>query len=218
MAQRDPAFLWETEALRSSGARTVAPSGSGQRWQTLREAHVATGIPIDTLRKWARKGSVPSFLDLRDGDPRRMVNIDAVEQRAADLGRPLGPSATAAASPPPSPHAPSGAGGDDVAAPPGTMIVPIAAWDKMLIQLGNLHEAGQDLAEARERAARAETEAAVLRERLSELRAAAPPPMREDGAHADTAASLEPSARAATRTWRAVSKRVYGAWRERRRR
>jgi hypothetical protein len=55
------------------------------------------------------------------------------------------------------------------------MLVPIDAWDKMLIQLGNLHQAGQELAEARERAARAETEATFLRERLAELRAAGAP-------------------------------------------
>jgi hypothetical protein len=52
------------------------------------------------------------------------------------------------------------------------MLVPIEAWDKILHQLGNLHEAGQQLAEARERAARAETEATFLRERLAEMRAA----------------------------------------------
>ena len=40
----------------------------------------------------------------------------------------------------------------------------------MINQLGNLHEAGQHLAEARERAARAETEAVFLRERLAEMR------------------------------------------------
>ena len=50
------------------------------------------------------------------------------------------------------------------------MIVPIAAWDKMLMQLGNLHEAGQQLAESRERAAKAETEVKFLRERLGEMR------------------------------------------------
>ncbi|NIS36487.1 MAG: hypothetical protein GWO04_44050, partial [Actinobacteria bacterium] len=61
---------------------------------------------------------------------------------------------------------------EEAAPPPGTMIVPIAAWDKMLMQLGNLHEAGQQLAEARERAAKAETEATFLRERLAEMRAA----------------------------------------------
>ena len=63
----------------------------------------------------------------------------------------------------------------DQVPPPGTMLVPIAAWDKMLIQLGNLHQAGQELAEARERAARAETEASFLRERLAELRGATMP-------------------------------------------
>lgn len=51
------------------------------------------------------------------------------------------------------------------------MLVPRAAWDKLMDQLGNLHEAGQQLAEARERAARYETEASFLRERLGELRA-----------------------------------------------
>ena len=50
------------------------------------------------------------------------------------------------------------------------MLVPLDAWNKMLNQLGNLHEAGQQLAEARERAAKAETEVQFLRERLSELR------------------------------------------------
>jgi len=56
------------------------------------------------------------------------------------------------------------------------MIVPIAAWDRMLMQLGNLHEAGQQLADARERAAKAETEATFLRERLAELRRETRPP------------------------------------------
>ena len=55
--------------------------------------------------------------------------------------------------------------------PEGTMLVPLDAWTKVLNQLGNLHEAGQQLAEARERAAKAETEATFLRERLADLRA-----------------------------------------------
>ncbi|MDA2979547.1 MAG: hypothetical protein O3B42_07300 [Actinomycetota bacterium] len=54
--------------------------------------------------------------------------------------------------------------------PEGSLLVPLDAWNKMVNQLGNLHEAGQQLAEARERAAKAETEALFLRERLSELR------------------------------------------------
>ena len=50
------------------------------------------------------------------------------------------------------------------------MLVPRDAWDKLMDQLGNLHEAGQQLAVARERAAKAETEALFLRERLGEIR------------------------------------------------
>jgi hypothetical protein len=50
------------------------------------------------------------------------------------------------------------------------MLVPRDAWDKLMDQLGNLHEAGMHLADARERAAKAETEATFLRERLSEMR------------------------------------------------
>ena len=55
------------------------------------------------------------------------------------------------------------------------MLVPIDTWTRVLEQLGNLHQAGQDLAEARERAARAETEAAFLREQLAAARAAQTP-------------------------------------------
>ena len=54
--------------------------------------------------------------------------------------------------------------------PEGSILVPIDAWDRLLGQLGNLHEAGQQLAEARERAAKAETEAEFLRERLRDMR------------------------------------------------
>ncbi len=50
------------------------------------------------------------------------------------------------------------------------MLVPRDAWDKLMDQLGNLHEAGMQLATARERAAKAETEATFLRERLTEMR------------------------------------------------
>ena len=59
------------------------------------------------------------------------------------------------------------------------MLVPLDAWTKVLNQLGNLHEAGQQLAEARERAAKAETEAAFLRERLAELRSQLDTPVPE---------------------------------------
>lgn len=50
------------------------------------------------------------------------------------------------------------------------VLVPVDEWSRILHQLGNLHEAGQQLAEARERAAKAETESTFLRERLRETR------------------------------------------------
>ncbi len=176
MSDRDPAFMWETEALRAAPQRVaeeevddvgeVVPQG---RWATLREANRATGIPVETLRKWARRGNIPTFLQPTQlGTNIRLVDLDGVEERAAELGRPL--LAESDATQPVAPQAGPAPGKSDPA-PPGTMIVPIDAWNKMLNQLGNLHEAGQQLATARERAAKAETEATFLRERLAEMRA-----------------------------------------------
>ena len=50
------------------------------------------------------------------------------------------------------------------------MLVPISAWKKVLDQLGNLHEADMLMAEARERAAKAEAESEFLREKLKNTR------------------------------------------------
>ena len=190
MADRDPAFLWETEVLRASApsraAGSTPPEGASTAtgWLTLREASEATGIPASTLRNWARKGKIPTTLEETPSGPRRMVTRHGVEARARELGHEVRAShgpvhrpdvVAAPASPAPL---------DQASPPPGTMLVPIDAWDKMLLQLGNLHQAGQQLAEARERAARAETEAAFLRERLAEYRETgsgpetAPPPPR----------------------------------------
>ena len=71
------------------------------------------------------------------------------------------------------------------------MIVPLDAWNKMLNQLGNLHEAGQQLAEARERAAKAETEVQFLRERLTELRTRTEPEVPEPATAEPPAAQEE---------------------------
>jgi hypothetical protein len=193
----DATTRWETEALRDGAMpRPKPPKPSRKRteptrnWVTLKEAEAATGIPSNTLRKWVRKSSLPSYLE-SDGELAiRMVDLDAVIARANELGRhvapvdvdpvpealphapipPNDPEATVADVAPPT--APDGAA-------PGTMIVPIDAWNKMLQQLGNLHDAGQQLAEARERAAKAETEAVFLRERLAEIRSNQPP-VRDD--------------------------------------
>ena len=176
MNHRDPAFLWETEALRSAAHRVAeaeidaaAADSEDRRWVTLREASRETGIPVETLRKWARRATVPTYLaPTNRGTTLRMVDLDGVERRAAELGRVVTTETATSASHTSATDATPSAQTEETL--PGTMIVPIDAWNKMLNQLGNLHEAGQQLAEARERAVKAETEARFLRDRLSELR------------------------------------------------
>ena len=51
-----------------------------------------------------------------------------------------------------------------------SVLVPLDQWNRLLSQLGNIHEAGQQLAEARERMGRAETENVFLKERIRDLR------------------------------------------------
>ena len=51
-----------------------------------------------------------------------------------------------------------------------SLLVPLDAWNTVLNQLGNLHEANQMMAEARERAAKAEAESEFLREKLKTIR------------------------------------------------
>jgi hypothetical protein len=231
MATSDSAFLWETEALRS--ARPTLERAAQSDWITLREAHDQTGIAVSTLRRWARKDLIPSYLEpFRDGQL-RMVSKSAVERRAADLGRvddaiPDGTvdherrTLPSAPSPPPPPKTESSE------TPPGTMLVPIDAWDKMLMQLGNLHQAGQDLAEARERAARAETEVRFLKERLAEKRAAdekaaesrpdprpASPPPSADHAPPATGKPMPTTAPTAKSKTPGFTRLMWRAWRTR---
>ncbi len=119
----------------------------------LREASDRYGVSVGTLRNWCRSGQVDGLLVESPSGRRWMVKPATVAERVATGRRP------AQDSPPAEP-----------AAEPGAMLVPRAAWDKLMDQLGNLHESGQHLAEARERAARYETEAVFLRERLAEMR------------------------------------------------
>jgi hypothetical protein len=275
MAAKDAAFMWETEALRSSPIPMGASTTSDRRdegWLTLRETQRVTGIPISTLRKWVRKDAVPSFIDETEDGPIRMLWLQGVTQRAEVLGREIEEPEVApepkedfdletdleresrAPEPTPEPTVETRAlRAEPAPVPPpaepapGTMVVPIEAWDKMLMQLGNLHEAGQQLAEARERAGKAETEAKFLRERLSDLKvemATAPAPAEvpetpsrrvsieiEDGEGepapaepprqvVETAAIDQPGDDAASLTTYslAVIKHLYGTWRDRPRR
>lgn len=222
---------WETAALRDKPRRSSPPGVSQRRdiaprpidegapWVTLQEAHAATGIPVNTLRKWARREAVPSYLE-SDGElTLRMVDLAAVRERAEALGRPM---STAPVEPRPDPAPATTAEPANASASADTMIVPVDAWNKMLIQLGNLHEAGQQLAEARERAAKAETEVVFLRERLAEMRSRrtptpeAPAPKKAPASPEPAAAPepvAPPTSAGETRFWRYV----YRGWRSRRR-
>jgi hypothetical protein len=164
-------------------------------WKTLRQTHEATSIPISTLRKWAKKGKVRARMERVGDRDLRLVAFGDILDRARMLDREIEPLAVetvidlrepaeprieaelvepepaekeeVAETKPPA-RTPDPAG--PAAAPEGSILVPIDAWDRLLGQLGNLHEAGQQLAEARERAVKAETEAEFLKERLREMR------------------------------------------------
>jgi hypothetical protein len=183
----EAANRWETEAIRESrDRRNTRPTVSQQRtvpapdgdWRTLREASDETGIPVGTLRKWCRRESVDSYLESDGEQTLRMLEMGSVREHAKATGRELvesyqPPATSRQPEPEPAPPAdPVPSTADGV----GTMLVPVDAWNKMLNQLGNLHEAGQQLAQASERAAKAETEVKFLRERLGELRESRQPP------------------------------------------
>lgn len=140
------------------GRADPAQPGEGatdDRWVTLREAEALTGAKVATLRKWYRAGAVASRVETGPYGEQRLVRLADVRARQR------GPGA-----PPPAPAPPAAA----TPKPEDAILVPVDAWRRMLDQLGNLHQAGQQLADARERAAKAETEAAFLRERLAEQR------------------------------------------------
>lgn len=150
----DPAFVWQNPS----------PPPPPRGWIRVEQASAVTGVPVTTIRNWARKQKIASKLE--EGE--RVVLRGEVMARARHLGR-LRPESHAdpgeqqteapPASRPPEPPLPE-----------GSMLVPIDEWRRILGQLGNLHAAGQQLAEARERAAKAETEAQFLKERVRELR------------------------------------------------
>jgi hypothetical protein len=161
----DPAFTWDQpKAPIRRRARAAAPSGETAPSPgriTLREAEHRFGVSVATLRTWARKGSVDAVMTDADAGRQWMVTPESVAHHLSRTPRPT-PRST-----PKTPRRPAtGPTGDGTA-----MLVPRDAWDRLMDQLGNLHEAGLLLAEARERAAKFETEAGFLRERLGELRA-----------------------------------------------
>lgn len=218
MDTRDPAFLWETEVLRSSTQppRVNPPSseeptdGSGD-WLTLRRASEATGVPSSTIRKWARNESIPSFMQRTSQGQVRLVSMAGIKRWADRIGRDI-------ESLPPDPIEPVGRQPEteETSVPEGSMLVPLDAWNRMLNQLGNLHEAGQQVAEARERAAKAETETRFLKERLADLREELE--RTKDNAsnsREDPSSALEDETQRATSSPSSLIKRAYQGWRTR---
>lgn len=211
MASRDPAFLWESEVLRAGRPRasrrpeSQATVMSDPDWRTLQEASEATGVPAATIRKWARHQNVPTFLEQTEEGYLRYVSMTGIRHWAGEIGRDIETREI---------DLEVEEAADDSPAPPeGSMLVPLDAWNRLLNQLGNLHEAGQQLAEARERAAKAETEARFLRERMAEL--------REELEQARTSSSstagapveqVEPNAGLT-----GLARKAYTGWRRRRR-
>jgi DNA-binding transcriptional MerR regulator len=196
---------------RQDGGPSAKTADDVGDWLTVKEASAATGVPTSTIRKWARHDRIPSFLEQTSEGYLRVVSMEGIERWTEEIGRDIDSDAgeheldlTAAEAAPESP----------LQVPPeGSMIVPLDAWNRMLNQLGNLHEAGQQLAEARERAAKAETEARFLKERLADLRkeleTARRPPAADPAQ--ETPASEPPSPTS-------VIKKAYDGWRAKRRR
>jgi hypothetical protein len=220
MALSDSAFLWETEVLRETRRASPPPSSrqgvlDDEEWMTLREASQATGVPTSTIRKWARHDNIPSFLERTPSGQLRIVSLSGIRRWAGVIGRELDSSVE------PETRQPGDTTEIDLTAPDGpdepeevpegSMLVPLDAWNRMLNQLGNLHEAGQQLAEARERAAKAETEAAFLRERLRELREEN---RSQPGATVQPAEPTEPTSPPRTAF---LLRKIYRDWRRSRR-
>lgn len=194
-----------------------APHDSGE-WLTVREASETTGIPTSTIRKWARHDNIPSFLEETSNGYLRLVSMEGIDRWTEEIGREIEqPTPTAevdltaveekTGDPDPTP---------EQVAPEGTMIVPLDAWNRMLNQLGNLHEAGQQLAEARERAAKAETESQFLKERLADLREELEKTRGAETAEKPESERAEESPRE-TQSTISLARKIYDGWRSMRR-
>jgi len=95
------------------------------------------------------------------------------------------------------------------------MLVPLDTWTRILEQIGHVHESGQQLADARERAARAETENEFLRTQVADLKArkratpkvaAKPGPTANESAEPDSDSTRSPTSRTVKRARERASK------------
>ncbi len=225
MASRDPAFLWETEVLRASerqararhsepGDITIEDAGD---WLTLKEASETTGVPVSTIRKWARHENIPSFLERTADGYLRVVSMSGIQAWTDRIGRDIDHESAEDSAKGEAEDTEIDLTTDEPEVPEGSMLVPLDAWNRMLNQLGNLHEAGQQLADARERAAKAETEARFLKERLADLREELEKATATSAETEPGASQPETESSAAASGMSGLIKQTYRGWRDNRR-
>ena len=131
----------------------------GPDWVTLREAAREAGVSVSTLRNWYRKGLIESRAAEGSNGPQKMVRRLEVLERANKGGsRPRG-----AGDPPPEQVPGPGPNGAAPRRAPGR--------GDLVAVTRALPELIRELADARERAGRAEAKAEFLAEQIAELRA-----------------------------------------------
>ena len=177
---------------RRVGQTQAAPAAPdvADEWWDLEAAEAATSVPKSTIRRWHRRGVIESRLIDTTAGSRIEVHAPSVVERASTRQEHHPASPPSSAQMPPQPRRETDASTGETHSdgpelhqdpahpdrastePDDAILVPLDSWQRMLNQLGNLHEVGQQLADARERAAKAETEATFLRERLAEMRTA----------------------------------------------
>lgn len=137
--------------------KTSSSAKAGPQWVPLAEAAERAGVNPSTLRNWARNGKVESRTANGSGGPRRLVRLEEVVARASGDSAP-GPV--------------RGGGGDpstdgakkrskSIEEDLGAQLVPV---------MKALPDMIRELAEARERAGRAEAKVEFLSDQLAELR------------------------------------------------
>ncbi len=177
-----PGIDWTT--LRQAHDRTSIPIATLRKWAKKGKVRarlsridgkelrfVAFDDVVDRARTLDRDIE-PVVVDLRDPVAVQVAHTAAAPMAGNAYIEPVATVESVSKGPPPviEPQPDAVVAESPPAIPEGSILVPIDAWDRLLGQLGNLHDAGQQLGDARERAAKAETEAEFLKERVREMR------------------------------------------------
>lgn len=135
-----PARQASTPTRRKKTSAKRSNGKSDGNWVTLRRASDETGVSISTLRNWYRKGLVSSRIEKGPNGTQRLVELAEVGSRVPQKRTP------------------------DRTAPGASTSIEAVSVSKSLPDLI------EELAQARERAGRAEARAELLMQQLTELR------------------------------------------------